>query len=429
MPTKFGIDKLKEAYNYFFESRKDAKRELATKEAKIVGYVEPESLRSLSVIEKELTEILGKEAAQKSVKTALDIYKTSLSNRENAEANLRKLKEQIDGIKASRPDANTLKEINASILKAQEDISNAKTMIAIMEESIMSFENALENLNKPICPLSNALVCTTDKTAAKEEFEDLLSSNREGITIQKDIIEKNNTLLKELETRKKEHEENSRAYERKILLTTEYEKQKKNLPTVPPKPEGAVVEDFTLEKEKLQKDLKVAKEYDQYKEDLAVVEIFRNKVAVFNSLCKIFEPKGDVMSNIAEHYMSVFETVANKRAKEINPEFEIKFSSADGIEYFLKTNSKGEFRPYDTLSSGEKALCAFVILDMLNTLSNLRILMIDDLDKLDKEAFESLIDLVQSKEVQDSYDHIIICAVDHEDVVKTLHKYSNIDFL
>ena len=50
--------------------------------------------------------------------------------------------------------------------------------------------------------------------------------------------------------------------------------------------------------------------------------------------------------------------------------------------------------------------------------------ILDDLDKLDASAFAELMELVQSSEIQDSYDHIIICAVDHEDTKSTLAKYS-----
>ena len=429
MPTKFDIVQLKEAYAYFMEQRKFIKKEIAVREARVKSFSGAEPTRKMSDIEADIDSISKKEGGIEAAKTALKIYNVALNNRKKAEENLAKLKAEIDAIDAVKPDMTVLSRIENEIDYCNSTISNARVLIKTIEDNIEVFTNTINNLSKPICPLSEKLVCTTDKTKVKEELEELLVSNKEGLVIQKQIIEVNKTKLEVLAREKADFEKNSKKYDNKVFLNVQYENQRKNIPSLPGKPDVAELEDFSEEKKRLRDERDAVIAYEKYKTELSQIEVFKDKYIILDFLCKTFEPKGEVISSITSHYMSVFETVCNARANELRPGMEIKFLSDEGVSYLLKTSAAADFRTYDSLSSGEKALALFLILDMLNALSQIKILMIDDLDKLDSESFSALIKILQSKSVQDFYDHIIICAVDHPDIVAELSKYTNIDYI
>ena len=429
MPEKFEIDQLKKAYNYFMEERKIIKKEIAVRDARVKSFAGKEPSRSVADIEAELDEIAKKEGGQASAKTALNLYNIAVKNRDNAQANLIMLKKQIDEIDMPKPNPAELSNIESDIKSCELSISNAIVMLRTIEDNIAVFTNTLNNLDKPICPLSEKLICTTDKTKIKEELNELLKSNQEGLVIQKKIIEENNNKIESLKEKKAKYEASAKLYDKKVILNIQYENQRKNIPSLPEKPKNVEFEDFSEQKKSLhlERDLTVA--YKTYLKELDELNILHNKYSILDFLCKTFEPKGDVMSSIVSHYMSVFESVCNARAKELKTGFEIKFIPEEGVTYLVKTSSSSDYMPYSSLSSGEKALSMFLLLDMLNTLSQFKVMMIDDLDKLDSDAFTALMKVIQSKPVQDSYDHIVICAVDHPDIVATLSTFSNIDYI
>ena len=101
------------------------------------------------------------------------------------------LHSQIDAIKASKPNPINLKSIREKIDYHSHEIVLAEKTAQTIMDNINLFNAAIENLSKPFCPLSEKLVCTTDKTAIRTEFEATLASNREGLAIQQEIIVRN----------------------------------------------------------------------------------------------------------------------------------------------------------------------------------------------------------------------------------------------
>lgn len=424
MPDTFDIKKLDESYNSLVETRKMLKRDLATYEAKIKSFKNTVTTeREISDIENELNEILRKEGAQKSLKVALNLYNTAVINRKRAENNLSVLEEKIKSITATKPDATVLENIKKERQLLQKAIIDAKTLSNTISENIRIFANTINNLNKPVCPISEKLICTTDKTKIKGELEELIKSNKEGLEIQKKIIEDNNKRLVELEKNENEYRVNESAFKEKVLLIEQYKKQKDNLPTVPEKPETEKIIDYSSEILNLRKERDAMLALIQYKKDIAEKEKLETKIVYYNELCNLLNTKGEVMRKINSHYMSIFDSICNFTAGDLKRDFTFEFFADNGISYRIKTASEKEFQSFDSLSSGEQLFALLILMDMFSQLTGSRMLILDDLDKLDKTAFEDLLKLVTSENFKQKYDHIILGAVNHDDILETISKY------
>ena len=423
MPDTFGIPKLNEAHARFMEDRKLAKRDLAAIEAKIYAFKGSEPARSIKTIDDELSDVMKKEGAQKATKVALNLYNSAVANKKMAEENLAKLSEKITANTSTRPVPAALDAIRTERNAVQKQIVDATTMINIAKDNIAVYQDTIENLNKPVCPISEKLVCTTDKTNIKKDLEELIDANKEGIVIQQGIIKEANAKLAELDEKEKAYRANEMSYNEKVILTKRYEEQKRSIPTLPPKPEDATVVDYAATIAMLKKERDDAIAYQQFEKDKVERDKKANLVTIYEYLCATFNAKGDVMQQITDHYMSLFEATCNTTALDLRPGFEFKFVSDNGISYLIRPSTGKAFTTFSALSSGEKALALFILTDMLSKLTDSKMMILDDLDKLDKEAFDELLALTQSPMVQSEYHHIILAAVNHDDILSTIAKY------
>ena len=139
-------------------------------------------------------------------------------------------------------------------------------------------------------------------------------------------------------------------------------------------------------------------------------------VEVLNYLTSALKDKGEVKEAIIKGYLTIFQNVINDRAKSFHPGYEVVLTVDGGLKIALKTpyNTK----PFDsaTLSSGERLLVRFLLLDMLNQLTGTNLMFIDNVESLDEDALKSLKTLITTPEFNDQYDHIFIAGVNHEDV-------------
>lgn len=430
MPIKFGLDTVDEAYKRIFETRSFAKKDKENREAQInIGALEPPA-RSLEDIQKEEMDIMRKEGAQSAAKAAQELYDAAVLNRKKAEENLNELQKQIDAITATKPNDEVKKDISIKKAACRDTISKANSMIATLLNNIEVFKNTIENLNKPVCPISEKLVCTTDKSAVKEELQELVTANEEGVALQKNIIEAEKKKLEALELREAEWNENAKAYAQKATLVNRYTVDKKNLPEIPVCP--TVIgdsTDYSVRKAEIKEEKKYCEAYERNQKMISEGVELKKKYDVLNFLCKALEPKGAVINGVTSSYLSVFEDVINKRADELKIGYSVQFISENGVNYNIKTTATTTHRPYNDLSHGEQLIAVFLLLDMLNTLCGTRILLLDDVNHLDSKNFDTLFALICSKTLQDDYDHIFLCAAVNADIEKQIKATSEVDLI
>ena len=72
------------------------------------------------------------------------------------------------------------------------------------------------------------------------------------------------------------------------------------------------------------------------------------------------------------------------------------------------------------VSTGEYLLVAFLLMDIINQITDARYLVIDNLDALDEEHTKVFLDMLDK---DSSYEHIFIGAVNHDDTKRAVSKY------
>jgi hypothetical protein len=424
MPDTFGMEELNNAYSQLFEQRKVAKRDLVKITATTTSSQQKTPTRGLAVIEAELADVLRKEGMQQTQKTAISLYETAVENRQKAEKMLANLKVSIDSIKVEKPNPSELLAIEEEKKIVNKNIVDAKTTINTINSNIKIFKNTLANLDKPVCPISEKLICTTDKSTIKEELATLIEQNSQTIKTQEEILKLKETRLIELVNEEKGYRENEKRYQEKTILIKRFNEQAKNMPVIPEKPLSVAMIDYTESVKNLNEEKRQALAWEEYQKNLKKQEEIQQSVDIYEFLCSALNPKGTVVCNIINHYLGVFQSIANTTAFELRPGFEVKFVADAGVTYLVRTDTGREWQKFETLSSGEQMITLFVILDMLNQLTDAKLMFIDDLDKLDKEAFRELMLLIDNPSIQSRYDHILLGAVNHDSIIQELKQHS-----
>lgn len=422
LPEEFGVKELGTLYDVFAEKRKVGKKFIIALEEKTKETDITPPTRAMEIIENELNETLKAEGEQKGLKTALNLYNISLANRKKAIEILQNLKVKIEENKSVKPDETVSKKIKEEKDASNKTIISAKTTINTANANIKMYKNTLNNLNKPVCPISEKLICTTDKSAIKEELENLVSLNENAIAEQNKIITVCNEKLVSLENQEKEYRNNEMKYQEKVLLVSRFKSQKASLPVVAEKPVIKEFKDYEPTIRSLTKERDNAVAYGRLLKDKKDLDMAYLKLKACETLCELFKPKGKVVSKVMEIYISVFENMANATAEKLRHGFAIKFNATNGISYTVRTGEDKPYRSFDSLSSGEQLLTLFILTDMLSQFTGSKLLLLDDLDKLDADAFSELINIITNEEVKDAYDHIILCAVEHDDIVDALDR-------
>lgn len=421
----FEIDTVTEIHEAFMNIRKAAKKDLEYYQSKIARLPETEPTRKHEDIQKEYEELCKKEGSVKAAADAVRMYEAVVAKRKTALENIVTAQAKFDAISASRPNPLVRKGMEEKMNAARKEVTEAQGMIKIMQNSVITFQNTLARLSTNHCPLSDDIVCTTDKTKVKDEIVAVIESNKKGISIQQEKVKKLEAEISSLTLSIKEYDEESLKYKEKILLGEQIEKLKKSIPELPAKPASIPSSfDFRKEKEILKEEMDYAKKWEERKPLEKKIEEEARKVATYDYLCKAFAPKGEVMTRILSSYLSIFEEEINKKAEMMRRDMKVKFLPENGIQYFVKVKEEKEFHLYDELSKGEKTLAAFLLLDLVSSLCGTRMMILDDLNNLDNTALNEIFDILVTPEFKDCYDHIIVASVDSNDVMKVVDDHS-----
>lgn len=430
MPVKFKMDTVEESYKHYFETRRDTKKEMARRKALIDSFVGKEPTRDLKSVSDELENILKTEGALKGAKTALAAYNNAVNTKKKHKQQIENLSNELKKITATKPNPKTLTELNDNLQKINTYTTRTNKTVQTMVDSVAFYKTTVENLDKPVCPISDKLICKTDRTDVKEDLLESIKATEEAIVQERKSLEDWAAKSKDLNEKIQKYQENSSMYEKKLIMERQLHALRNNEPKIPPKPAIVKITDYTEEKRNLQKEKDQIIAFKRMMKETEILEALEKELATYDALVKAFSSKGEVMDKITKYYLDMFESIIEERTEQIRPDFKVKFESTNGVQIMCEPRASSGFRKYEKLSSGEKIYAMFLILDMLNELSGLKILIIDNLEQLDINVLNDFLQLITSKEVQDAYDHILIATVNHDSVVEKINNYiSEIDVL
>lgn len=339
------------------------------------------------------------------------------AQKKNVDAEMVSLAEEIKKIKFKGHTVTEQKLQTEQRDKAEAKKLKLTSQRSTIESNISIFERTLKSLDKPVCPISNKLVCTTDKSAIKDELEKSVADNKKLIEdIDKQIVSCNET-IKGYKVWKEDFDRDLTSWQKQMQLVERLKTLKAHPVTVPERPKAVDISTVSSKKASLMAEKQNCEQYAEMMKLSEVVKKESEEVDALNYLVNALKDKGEVKEAIIKGYLTIFQNVINDRAASFAPGYEVSLTVDGGLKIALKTpyNTK----PYDSvqLSSGERLLVRFLLLDMLNQLTGTGLMFIDNVESLDDEALKHLAELIRKPEFQDTYDHIFIAGVNHQEVV------------
>ncbi len=399
------------------QNRKELKDVIARKKALYDSCPKENPGETKEEVEKKLNALLEIESVRKVYLAKKEAYDKAVESAKKHEALLSSTRAEVSAIAADRPDPGVLDALRKEEASARESIQNQKVAISSATGAVTQLETALSNLENPVCPLSEKIICHQDKSAAKEDLVESIASTKEGIGAMQAELKKAEEKLAKVEADIRAYQEGAALYDKKIALMKQLKTLEDNKPEIPEKPEEVEVVDVAEEDERLRGLLKTIDAYEEgvkLAEQLAKLE---TNLSDYEALVKALAEKGPVRTGVISEYLKVFEDLCNERSMKVRPEITFEFVSDDGV-VVLMDNGKGSKLPYESLSGGEKAYMIFIIMDMLSSLCGTNLLLLDELSVIDEKCFDALLDIVLA--YAGDYDHVLLAAVDHKDTVESI---------
>jgi len=413
---------LEQAHTHYVNARRSLRSELEDLAAKAEysGIIPAHSTKELAEDRGRVAEKIGGfAAAKKAFEKDKEAYDAHLSDLEEA-------RRKSDSIKETMPLREEIDECNSRRAAIEADIASKERTIAVLIRDVERFDKLIEELGQPVCPISDKLVCTTDKTVVTGEISigredasgELVILNAEVSKLKQDL-EDSQEEFKRLEDRR------DAAFEKEKLLQL-IETFEKTMPVKPVEPTVLKLEELTAYLKYLDEEYTLALRYEDSLQTKEELEAKQRRRAVFQEIVEALSPTDGVRKKILEHQRENLERYCNEKAKRILPKYRIQLDAADGMRVRLMDDG-GNTIGYGAASKSEKIRIMLILMDMINALSGFRILILDDLESLDKERLRQLVELIQSEDIMDSYDHIFLSGVDHTEFVNAMKALPSAD--
>lgn len=419
---EFGVEKINEFHELLKERRRLVKEKITEVNALInsLGSVPPEE--SISDIEEKIKATTDKRDEVIKAQEAMKNYNQILSQINMRNSQIQQIDNELAQLKGVH---HTDEEINSTfgLLSNSRNIEQGiKASLNSLVQTKKTLDEAIENISKPICPLSAKIKCTVDKTPVLKELEAQRDSLVQDYKNQRDSYIELANQIKQLETKYEQMISENNTYLRMQDKLKMKEQLLSQTITLPEKPEDiGSVEALNSELSNLQQRLLFVTNYSKKETYEEKLKGLTQKHLDYENLVLAFSPKGEVKEAITSYYMDEFSEPCNEKASKLFPGMNLKFVSENGVKVLTDPNGSGEHLEFTSLSGGEQASVMFLLVSMLASLSGMGIIILDELSVLDDVVFENLVRVLH--ENQDEFDMCLLASVDHTDTLKTLQKY------
>ena len=422
LDKEFEISELKE-FQKFIKGRRDRINEAISNcrgALNLLGNTAPKFTKEeleekIAVKTKERDDLLA-------IQANLNNYNQLLRQEQFRQQELERLDKELANLNGVAHTEEELRLANELVTTTRTSAMQTRGAIEALVSAKQDLDTAIENISKPICPLSDKIVCTVDKRPVTKELEEKRDKLIEDYKTQRSFYEQTLANIKEYENRYAQM-----AFEnQQFILMQEKQQEKERLLAqkieIPEKPEETnSLERITQELQYLQSQMPIVENYSKKDTYLNNIEKLTKKLEDYQALYVAFSPKGEVKEKITSYYLEEFAEPCNEKAGKLFPGMKLKFITQDGVKVLTDPNGSGEYLEFNSLSGGEQASVMFLLVSMLSSLSGMGIIILDELSVLDDNTFENLIRIL--KENSNEYDMCLIALVDHADMIKTLNKH------
>ena len=374
-------------------------------------------------LNKKLEELIGFEKNNDSYYERVKAYNSAVKLKNETEKRIVSCDLEIQTNKSVEPNMKDSETLENELKNKTKEVSNLMAVKKTLVDSKLRTEKTISELDKPVCPISAKICCTTDKSPFKKELLESISDIENSIKLSDENIAKSQNEINELNDKIKVFYENRENWNKKMNFINEKERLSKMQIEIPEKPEEISITSYSAEKANVTQELNKIKKYKDMQKRYN--EFWKNKreYNVLNFIVKSLDIKGPVVSDFIRTLVEPIEDVCNERATVLKTGMKVKLLVKDGLTMLFQLGELKPFLPYTSLSAGEKILAIVLMTDLVNLFSGSGFLIIDDTDHLDEDSFEVLLKFVTDKDIQEQYDNIIISSVNHSDIVNKIKDY------
>ena len=371
-------------------------------------------------IEKELNNISQVEAAEKEYSKRLKEYASSKKQHDLAIKRLDEMKKELDTYSScKKPKEETKTQAEADRKLFQVHIKRTNEYIGTINSTLDLLKRTLDNLDKPICPISEKLICTTDKSQLKEELLSLIQKNENALASNKEFLAKCEDQVRKRDDIISNYQKEVYRYEQKTTLENNISKF--IVPEILPEPQKVEKAHLEAKKKELLDLLSILSRYEKVQQNKKELAKIKDKYDLAQFAVKVLDSKIGIPALILQRTLRFFEKKCNEKASLLREGFQIHFLSDNGITIQVSPGKGKPFVDMKEVSTGEFVCVAYILMTMIGEATKCHLFLIDNLDRLDTEYLNALLSLLEEDK---KIEQVFLGGVDHADVEQTLNDKS-----
>lgn len=415
----FSFNDLANGYNTAYTVRQELKRKYNEMLPRCT-FNETVPAKTREDIEKELNNISQVEAAEKEYSKRLKEYASSKKQHDLAIKRLDEMKKELDTYSScKKPKEETKTQAEADRKLFQVHIKRTNEYIGTINSTLDLLKRTLDNLDKPICPISEKLICTTDKSQLKEELLSLIQKNENALASNKEFLAKCEDQVRKRDDIILNYQKEVYRYEQKTTLENNISKF--IVPEILPEPQKVEKAHLEAKKKELLDLLSILSRYEKVQQNKKELAKIKDKYDLAQFAVKVLDSKIGIPALILQRTLRFFEKKCNEKASLLREGFQIHFLSDNGITIQVSPGKGKPFVDMKEVSTGEFVCVAYILMTMIGEATKCHLFLIDNLDRLDTEYLNALLSLLEEDK---KIEQVFLGGVDHADVEQTLNDKS-----
>ena len=415
----FSFNDLANGYNTAYTVRQELKRKYNEMLPRCT-FNETVLAKTREDIEKELNNISQVEAAEKEYSKRLKEYASSKKQHDLAIKRLDEMKKELDTYSScKKPKEETKTQAEADRKLFQVHIKRTNEYIGTINSTLDLLKRTLDNLDKPICPISEKLICTTDKSQLKEELLSLIQKNENALASNKEFLAKCEDQVRKRDDIILNYQKEVYRYEQKTTLENNISKF--IVPEILPEPQKVEKAHLEAKKKELLDLLSILSRYEKVQQNKKELAKIKDKYDLAQFAVKVLDSKIGIPALILQRTLRFFEKKCNEKASLLREGFQIHFLSDNGITIQVSPGKGKPFVDMKEVSTGEFVCVAYILMTMIGEATKCHLFLIDNLDRLDTEYLNALLSLLEEDK---KIEQVFLGGVDHADVERTLNDKS-----
>jgi len=415
----FNFNDLANGYNTAYTVRQELKRKYNEMLPRCT-FNETVPAKTREDIEKELNNISQVEAAEKEYSKRLKEYASSKKQHDLAIKRLDEMKKELDTYSScKKPKEETKTQAEADRKLFQVHIKRTNEYIGTINSTLDLLKRTLDNLDKPICPISEKLICTTDKSQLKEELLSLIQKNENALASNKEFLAKCEDQVRKRDDIISNYQKEVYRYEQKTTLENNISKF--IVPEILPEPQKVEKAHLEAKKKELLDLLSILSRYEKVQQNKKELAKIKDKYDLVQFAVKVLDSKIGIPALILQRTLRFFEKKCNEKASLLREGFQIHFLSDNGITIQVSPGKGKPFVDMKEVSTGEFVCVAYILMTMIGEATKCHLFLIDNLDRLDTEYLNALLSLLEEDK---KIEQVFLGGVDHADVERTLNDKS-----